>query len=122
MRHLKIFSAALALVAAACTSQPKDQRSYALQGQIVSIDPDRQQAMIKHGDIPGLMPAMTMSYKMKDAGLLNGVNAGDTIDATLVIVPNNAFITKVKKTGEAPLDQPPAEAPAPIVTGVPLLK
>src|SRR5215470_5664356 len=111
MRHLKVFCAALAsaVLAAACTSQPKDQRTYTLQGQILGIDPDRKEAMIKHGDIPGLMPAMTMSYKMKDAGLLNGVKPGDTIDATLTIVPNNAYITQVKRTGEAPLAPPPAE-------------
>ena len=34
---------------------------------------------------------------------------GDLIDATLVIVSNDAFLTDVKKTGEAPIEKPPAE-------------
>jgi protein SCO1/2 len=106
MRHLKHFYAALvaAALAASCSSQPKNERIYTFQGQVLRVEPDGQ-ALIKHGDIKGLMPAMTMTYKMKDPKLLTGVKAGDLIDATLVVVPDNAYVTQLKKTGEAPLDK-----------------
>src|SRR5438105_1601721 len=122
MRHLNILCIAIvAVYTAACASQPKDQRTYALKGQVIGIDAGRKQALIKHGDIPGLMPAMTMSYKMKDEKLLSGVKEGDLIDATLVIVPDTAYITQLKKTGEAPIEKPPADAAAPAPSSAPPL-
>jgi len=38
---------------------------------------------IQHQDIPGLMPAMTMEFYVKDKSLLDGVKAGDRIDFVL---------------------------------------
>jgi protein SCO1/2 len=49
-----------------------------------------------------------MPYKMKDARVLDGVKPGDIVDGRLVLVPNNAYLSEVRKTGEAPLDTPPA--------------
>ena len=69
------------------------------------------------------MPAMTMPYKIKEKAELNTVKPGDMIDATLVIAENDAYLTRVKKVGEAPLEQAAPE-PATVTTGsgVPLLK
>ena len=92
----------------------RDQHTYALQGQVQSITPDRQEAIVKHGEIKGLMPAMTMPYRLKDRKEFDALKPGDLIDGTLVIVSNDAFLTGVKKTGEAPIEKPPAEA---LVTG-----
>ena len=41
---------------------------------------------VKHDDIPGFMPAMTMPYKVKDRDALREVEPGDTIDADLISV------------------------------------
>jgi protein SCO1/2 len=89
-------------------------RTYALHGQVQSITPDRQEAMVKHGEIKGLMPAMTMPYHFKAKADLDALKPGDVIDGTLVIETNDAFLTDVKKTGEAPIEKPPAET---LVTG-----
>ena len=51
------------------------------------------------------MPAMTMPYKFKEKAELDAVKPGDMIDATLVIVENDAYLTKVRRIGEAPLEQ-----------------
>jgi len=87
-----------------------DERTYALAGQVQSITPDRQEAMVKHAEIKGLMPAMTMPYRFKTKSELDALKPGDLIDGTLVIVSNDAYLTDVKKTGEAPIEKPPAEA------------
>ena len=94
-----------------------DQRTYGLQGQVQSITADRLEAMVKHGEIKGLMPAMTMPYRFKTKAELDALKPGDLIDGTLVIVSNDAFLTGVKKTGEAPIEKPPAET---LVTGTTL--
>ena len=90
------------------------ERTYPLHGQVQSITPDRQEAMVKHGEIKGLMPGMTMPYRFKAKSELDALKPGDLIDGTLVIVSNDAFLTGVRKTGEAPIDRPPAET---LVTG-----
>lgn len=98
-------------VLAGCNRQSADTRQYTVQGQVLSVASDRQQATIKHEEIKGFMAAMTMPYKMKDPKVLDSIAPGDLVSATLLVVPNNAYITEVKKVGQAPLE-PPAPAPS----------
>src|SRR5437763_1980129 len=106
MRRFLVCSVLLA--AAACTQSP-DERRFTLQGQILSIAPSRQEATIKHEEIKGLMPAMTMPYKVKEQTLLDGLAPGDLIDAKLLIVPNDAYLIEIRKVGQAPLAKAPAD-------------
>ena len=95
-RRLLIAGLAIALAAVLTityiTRRPAtpDERTYALQGQVQAITPDRQEAMVKHGEIKGLMPAMTMPYRFKTKGELDALKPGDLIDGTLIIVSNDA--------------------------------
>src|SRR5260221_10772008 len=120
MQPRLVFSMCLALAAAACSPSSSD-RHYTLQGQVIAVATDRQQATIKHEEIKGLMPAMTMPYRVQNAKLLDGVAPGDLVTASLTVVSNDAYLTEVKKVGHAPLEQPPAE-PAPAASGFELLK
>src|SRR5947208_2017646 len=65
MRSSIVFILWLSVVAAAC-GRPSDQRTYTLQGQVLSIEIPRRQLTIKHEEIKNLMPAMTMPYDVKD--------------------------------------------------------
>jgi protein SCO1/2 len=122
MRASAIFALCLSLAAAGCRSSSPD-RTYALQGQVLSVASDHQQAVIKHEEIKGLMPGMTMPYKVREPRLLDDIAPGDLIEATLVVVSNDAYLTAVKKTGQAPLEKPPPDAPGPSVSsGFELLK
>jgi protein SCO1/2 len=115
-------SLATALLLCACGS-PSDRKEYKLQGQILSIAADHKEANIKHEDIKGLMPAMTMPYKVRDEKQFDGIVPGDLINATLVIVSNDAYLKDVKKVGNAPLEQQPGQASAPSASsGFELLK
>jgi len=108
MRSSIVFILCLAVGAAAC-ARPSDQRTYTLQGQVLSIEIPRRQLTIKHEEIKNLMPAMTMPYDVKDEKLLSGLAPGDLINATLVIASNEAYLTTIRKVGQAPLEKPPAE-------------
>jgi protein SCO1/2 len=121
MQRRAVFAIAAALSLAACSKS--HQHTYTVHGQVVAVTPDRQEATVKHGEITGLMPAMTMPYKIKDKAELEAVKPGDVIDATLIIAENDAFLTRVKKVGEEPLEQAPPE-PATVTTGSgqPILK
>ena len=101
----------LCLYAVAC-SKP-DERTYPLHGQVLLLEPARKMLTIKHEEIRGFMPAMTMPYEVREDKLLGGLTPGDVIDATLVVVSNGAYLSTIKKVGQAPLEKPPAEAPNP---------
>jgi protein SCO1 len=122
MRTLTAFSLGLALLASACTGT-SDRHEYTLQGQIISIAPDHMDATIKHEDIKGFMSAMTMPYKVREAKEYETLVPGDLINATLVVVSNDAYLRDVKKVGNAPLEKPAAEAAMPPASsGFELLK
>ena len=113
MRAHIVLSLCVSLAAAsACTTKP-DERAFTLQGQVQSLDLPRKLVVVKHDEIEGFMPAMTMPYEVRDAGALDGLAPGDLINATLVVVSNGAYLSAIKKVGQAPLEKPPAEPPNP---------
>ena len=122
MRISAGFCLGLTLLAAACGGS-SDRREYKLQGQVLSITPDHQQAEIKHEDIPGFMSAMTMPYKVRDTKEFDPLVPGDLINATLVVVSNDAYLKDVNKVGNAPLERPTSGSGAPSASsGFELLK
>jgi protein SCO1/2 len=112
MRFHIVACLGLALAAIACGKQ-EARHTYRLQGQVLSVEAPRKLLTIKHEEIKGLMPAMTMPYSVQDAKLLTGLSPGDLVNATLVVVSNDAYLTAIGKVGRAPLETPPAEAPMP---------
>jgi protein SCO1/2 len=92
----------LALGLAACAPP---SRQYELRGQVLGVDRTRQEITIKHGDIRGFMPGMTMPFRVRDARLLDGRTAGDLVTATLVVEDADAFLSSVERTGHAPLTE-----------------
>jgi protein SCO1/2 len=112
----------LAVLSAACGGKA-DQREFRLQGQVISVTPNQEQATVNHEEIKGFMAAMTMPYKVENAKQLEGIAPGDLINAKLVVLPNDAYLTEVKKVGQAPLPAAPAETAAPSASsGFELLK
>jgi protein SCO1/2 len=111
MRSHLVLLACAAIATASCTGR-SDERRYTLQGQVLALEPARRQVTVKHEEIKGFMPAMTMPYDVPDATALDGVAPGDLINATLVVYSNGAYLTAIKKVGTAPLEQPPAESAA----------
>ena len=94
----------LALLAISACSRAPEAKQYELQGQILAVKPESNEVLIKHGDIKGFMPGMTMPFKVKDGALLQGRQAGDLVTATLVVEEVDAYLSTLTKTGSAPLD------------------
>jgi protein SCO1/2 len=108
---------AVAILAGACNRTPPT-KEYQLQGQILGVKPETNEVLVKHGDIPGFMPAMTMPYKVEDGKLLAGKEPGDLITATLVVGETEAHLSKIDKTGHAAVDN----AGGPEITASQMLK
>jgi protein SCO1/2 len=69
------------------------------------------------------MAGMTMPYNVHDPKQLDGIVPGDLINAKLIVLSNDAYLTDVRKVGQAPLPKAPADVPAPSASsGFELLK
>jgi protein SCO1/2 len=97
-----ILLSALVLLTSCGRSAPVNSREYQLAGEVVRIKADRTEITIKHGDIKGFMPAMTMPFPIKNATLLEGLAPGDLVAATLVVTDEESFLSSVQKTGSLP--------------------
>jgi protein SCO1/2 len=95
-------------------------REYPLQGQVLAVSTDRGEIAVKHEDIQGLMPAMTMTFKVEDRAVLSERVPGDLIEATLVLTDRQATLRGVRKVGFSELSPPAAAAAA--ASGFELLK
>lgn len=95
-------------------------RLYELKGQILSVRPETQEILVKHEDIKGFMPAMTMPYIVKDSAL-DERRQGDLITATLVVEEARAYLTNIKTTGSAPVPEGTVTA-IPAAAGIELLR
>ena len=104
-------AAALLTVALGCD---RDRR-YPLVGQVVAVNPSRQELTVKHEDIRGFMPGMTMPFRVKDPAQVAASKPGDLIRATLVIEEASGYLEEVTKTGEAPLPAEASHRPPPIL-------
>lgn len=101
---------------AACRAS---ERTYPLRGQVLAVNADRGEIAVKHDDIPGLMPGMTMTFAVADRQVLTERMPGDLIEATLAVSDRASILRDVRKIGFAELT-PAAVAAA--TSGFELLK
>jgi protein SCO1 len=90
------------LAASGC-SKPAPAKQYPLKGQVLSVNVAQQQLTIKHEDIPGLMPGMTMSFPVSKPELLTGREPGELVTATLEVTDALGRITAIERVGFTPL-------------------
>jgi protein SCO1 len=106
------FALFFALLTVACAPQPA-ARQFELIGQVLAIRPDASEITIRHEAVTGFMPGMTMPFKVKDKSLLRGRLPGDLVRATLMVTDEEAWLSRIEKTGWAPFpDAPRPAAPA----------
>ncbi len=120
MINFRLMIAGLTIAVASCSRAPETP-TYQLTGQILVVKPETNEVLVKHEDIPGFMPAMTMPYVVKDPAIIKDRVAGDLITATLKVAPDGAFLSAITKTGSAPLPED-ARTTIPVATNVQLLK
>ena len=120
MINCRLAIVGLVLVGTACTREP-ETRTYQLTGQILVVKPETSEVLVKHEDIPGFMPAMTMPYVVDDPALLEDRAPGDLITATLKVGSERASLSAITKTGTAPLPED-ARTTIPAAAGVHILQ
>jgi protein SCO1/2 len=83
---------------AGCKSEP--EKHYQLQGEVISVNMPRKIIIVKHGEIPGLMPAMTMSYAVAREKEIATLQPGDKITADLVVSESKGHLEKIVVTSK----------------------
>ena len=100
---------AVLAAAASCSSA----KTYEMRGQILAVNRDKMEILVKHEEIPGLMAAMTMPWKVQTANMLDNLGPGDLITSEIIVDNNQGVITKITKLGTAKPDVPAPGGPTP---------
>jgi len=88
-----------------CKAKPPESH-YPIQAEVIAMDLPRRLLIVQHGDIPGFMPAMTMSYSIAVPKEVETLGAGDKISADLVVSEGKARLEKIvllEKAKAAPM-------------------
>ncbi|MGB7729644.1 MAG: SCO family protein [Candidatus Acidiferrum sp.] len=94
MQRIVLFLAfLLGFAFAGCSSVP--EKRYPLQAEVISVEAPRGLIVVKHGEIPGLMPAMTMQYSVADPKQIENLQPGDKITAELVVSESKGRMEKI---------------------------
>jgi Cu/Ag efflux protein CusF/cytochrome c5 len=67
-----------------------------LSGTVKSIDADNGRLVVEHGDIPGLMGAMTMSYRVGARENLKKISPGDRIRSDVVVSETGSRLENIE--------------------------
>jgi len=78
-------------------ANPADQPPprYPLRGVIVEVFPGKGTLLVKHDDVPGVMNAAVMAFRVK-GDVFKLVKKGQTITATLIVQEDDFWLTDVK--------------------------
>lgn len=101
MKTLFPFALLVLLVAIAVgCQQAADQaheKQYDVTGKVTAVDANKQTVTLDHQDIPGLMAAMEMEFKLDNPGVVDGISAGDHVHGKLQTKSGEYTITHLEK-------------------------
>ncbi len=98
-RLVLLVSLATAGIVGGCQSTP--EKHYPLQAEVISVDAPKGLIIVKHGEIPGLMPAMTMQYSVADSKQIENLQPRDKIAADLVVSESKGRLEKITLVSKA---------------------
>lgn len=92
-RLLRVLTAALlaSFLFNGCSQKPSDGRRYDLKGKVLAVDRARGEVSVEHEEVKDYMAAMTMDFPVRDAEALKVLEAGDQLQAVLVVADDGSF-------------------------------
>jgi len=99
MKHLPFVFIALIALASGCSNSGDSakEKMYDVHGKVIAVDIQKKEVTLDHDAIPGLMGAMKMPFKVENAKVLDGINAGDKIHGRLKVKDGQQTITELMK-------------------------
>src|SRR5215469_17370878 len=99
---LKLYEAnprrfALLLLAALLATFPTlAQQRYSAKALVLAVDKEHRSMTVSCEDIPGYMDAMVMPLEVRDAGELNGLARGTSIEFSLVADKEHPYAENIR--------------------------
>ena len=97
---------------AATSSAAASVRTYSVTGEVRQVQFDAKSLVVKHEDVPGFMPAMTMPFTLADTNASPPLHPGDWIRFRLSVSNETSWIDQVVRLRAAA----PAANEAPTAT------
>jgi protein SCO1/2 len=97
--------------------QHTNQQMFQVKGVVVEVKPREKSVTIKHEEVPGYMPAMTMPMDVLDTNELVGIEAGDPVSFRLIVTDTAGWIDQIRKLGPK-TSSPPITGPFRLVHDV----
>jgi protein SCO1/2 len=76
-----------------------NRQVFQVKGVIVKVAPREKSVEIKHEEIHGYMPAMTMPFDVKDTNELAGLAPGDSVVFRMIVTDTEGWIEQIRKLG-----------------------
>ena len=89
-----MLAASLTTSLAACGSDTPDHGTG--QGTVAAVDATKGEITLDHGDIPGVMGAMTMTYSVPDKKILESVTPGAKVEFDVQVVNGDYRVTAIR--------------------------
>jgi protein SCO1/2 len=102
-RSALVLVCVLALLGCDVAQHSQRARRVQARGMVESLDRELKQVIIDHEDIPGVMPAMSMSFDVADPRLFDELEPGDVIEFTLEIRSTSFRVVGARVVGEVGL-------------------
>jgi len=74
---------------------------FKLTGTVRAVDAAAGRLVVQHGNIPGFMGAMTMSYAVAKSEDLGKIKAGDAIQSDVVVSGSDNYLENIEVTGKS---------------------
>lgn len=91
-----------------------EARTYEVRGRVAGFGDDPTTLIVEHEEIPGLMPAMTMPFTVRDSTAANSFRKGDAVAFRLHVAADRSWIDRVRRLPGDALPEHPAAGPDPV--------
>src|SRR6266481_5190776 len=73
------------------------QKIFEVKGVVIAVKPREKSIEIKHEEIPGYMPAMTMPFEVRNTNELAGLQPGDAVSFRMIVTEKDGWIDQIQK-------------------------
>ena len=100
----------------------RGETAYAATGTIREFPVDGRTVVIRHDEIPGYMPKMTMTFTVRDPRELRALTVGDSVAFRLVATENDHWIDSLRRLDAGPRAAGTSSPTSSGVTAIPPLR
>jgi protein SCO1/2 len=85
-------------------------RRFEVHGVVEGLGPTPRMVLLRHDDIPGLMPGMTMPFEVADESEFRRLHPGDSLRAVYQVSRTRSRLAHVAVVGRGSIQRPPTGA------------